>query len=269
MDIKPFDQLGDIMGDLVGYTVISQFESMRAYADDSRDVAFDYLAELKNATYGVPQITIGALPEIPEPGPGTGLGADVEDALWNRQEERDLLDLQEAKDRVTAEWAARGFGLPDGVLTMLLMDLETKHSDARLTASREIAVKQAELALNNAHFAIESKIKEAEIWANVAIKQADINLNAFTGTMSAQMEIAKAMAQIASQLAASAMSAVNINAGMSETDHRQKTQSTQNSVSESYQRQESAHIQSSVSQQTSNSTETRTEYIYQYGSGSK
>lgn len=89
---------------------------------------------------------------------GTGLGADVEDAIWSRNEERDKLALQEGKDRVSDEWATRGFPLPDGVLTTQLQELEKQYNDARLTASKDISIKQAELALQNTHFIIEKAV---------------------------------------------------------------------------------------------------------------
>lgn len=89
---------------------------------------------------------------------GTGLGATIEDAIWRRQQERDELALQEAKDRVVEEWAATGFSLPDGVLTTMLQDLEKQYDDARLTASRDISIKQAELALQNTQFAIQQAV---------------------------------------------------------------------------------------------------------------
>jgi len=79
---------------------------------------------------------------------GTGLGADIENAIWNREQERALLEHYESAARLADEDAGLGFPMPDGVLAIGLLDLETKFSDARLTSSRDIATKQAELAYN-------------------------------------------------------------------------------------------------------------------------
>ena len=85
---------------------------------------------------------------------GTGLGADIEDAIWNREAERAELALVERKDALAAEWAERGFDLPNGVLTSLLLDLDREYTNQRLTSGREIAIKQAEIAKEETQFAL-------------------------------------------------------------------------------------------------------------------
>jgi hypothetical protein len=77
---------------------------------------------------------------------GTGLGAAVEEGIWNREQERALLELAEAKNRLAGESSDTSFGLPGGAVAAMLVDQETKFSDARLTSNRDIATKQAELA---------------------------------------------------------------------------------------------------------------------------
>jgi hypothetical protein len=85
---------------------------------------------------------------------GTGLGADIEADLWDREKERADLALQEAKDKVSAEWAERGFDLPTGVLTSLLLALDTEYLNQRAQSGREIAIKQAEIAKEETQFAL-------------------------------------------------------------------------------------------------------------------
>ena len=141
---------------------------------------------------------------------GTGLGEAIENAIWDREEERALHALQEAKDRVSDEWAARGFTLPDGVLSMQLQELEKQYNDARLTSGRDIAVKQAELAQTNTHFTLDKSISfegqlmtytsqmcqrtldaaKARIDATVAI------FNAQVAKYNVQMEAYKVQAQV-------------------------------------------------------------------------
>jgi hypothetical protein len=77
---------------------------------------------------------------------GTGLGAVVEEGIWNREKERALLDHIDAIDRMAGEIGANGFPMPDGVMSAMLLDLETKYNDARLTSNRDISTKQADLA---------------------------------------------------------------------------------------------------------------------------
>jgi hypothetical protein len=77
---------------------------------------------------------------------GTGLGADVEAAIWDREKERALLERADSISRLADDIAASGFPMPDGVMANMLLDQETKFVDARLTSGRDIATKQAELA---------------------------------------------------------------------------------------------------------------------------
>jgi hypothetical protein len=77
---------------------------------------------------------------------GTGLGAEVEDALWTRNQDRDEQARQDRIDAVSAEWAESGFELPDGVLAAQSTAVDVEFLQGRQTASKDIAIKQAELA---------------------------------------------------------------------------------------------------------------------------
>jgi len=76
----------------------------------------------------------------------TGLNADVESEIWSRGEERDRIALDNAKDKIAAEWSKRGFALPDGALAAQLTQAETEYMNKRVDVSRDIAIKQAELS---------------------------------------------------------------------------------------------------------------------------
>ena len=85
----------------------------------------------------------------------TGLKPEIETAIFEREQERALLAHQDTMDRIASEWAKRGFSLPNGVLTALFQEEEINYENKRLDVSRDIAIKQAELALQNEHFMIE------------------------------------------------------------------------------------------------------------------
>lgn len=76
---------------------------------------------------------------------GTGLPANIEDEIWNRNLERDQQALQDSVDDVTNQWAKMNWTLPDGLLASSILALNTEYANKRLDASREIAIKQAEL----------------------------------------------------------------------------------------------------------------------------
>jgi len=88
----------------------------------------------------------------------TGVSADVENAIWYRNYERDLLASNESIDRISAEWSKRGFPLPDGVLTAQIDEEIINFGNKRMDVSRDVAIKSFELALQNSHFIIQQSI---------------------------------------------------------------------------------------------------------------
>jgi hypothetical protein len=86
---------------------------------------------------------------------GSGLGEDIERQLWQRDEERDLLDHQRAMDRIRAEWSASGLPLPDGALISSLTQEEVDYVNRRLDKNRMIAIEMAKIADANTRFAVE------------------------------------------------------------------------------------------------------------------
>ena len=76
---------------------------------------------------------------------GTMLNPQVEADLWNRDLERQEQQLQDSVDKLTAQWAKLGWGMPDGLLAGSLIAVNNEYMNKKLDRSREISVKQAEL----------------------------------------------------------------------------------------------------------------------------
>ena len=76
---------------------------------------------------------------------GTMIDPQVEADIWNRELERAQQALQDAVDRITAQWAKLGWSVPDGLLAGQLLAVNNEYINKRLDASRDIAIKQAEL----------------------------------------------------------------------------------------------------------------------------
>jgi len=89
---------------------------------------------------------------------GTGLSPAVETAIFNRDQERALLSLDEAKTRVADDWAKRGFSLPNGLLMEAISNLEVEFTNKRLEVSRDIAFKQADLEQTNVNTTIQQAV---------------------------------------------------------------------------------------------------------------
>lgn len=89
---------------------------------------------------------------------GTGLDEDIETAIFERGAERDLIALEEAVQNLTSEWGKSGFPLPTGALAAQIKDIYDNYENTKLDRSRDISIKQAELAQTNTHFAITSSL---------------------------------------------------------------------------------------------------------------
>lgn len=76
---------------------------------------------------------------------GTMINIQVEADIWARDLERHEQALQDAVDKLTAQWAKLGFSAPDGLLAGSLIAINNEYMNKRLDRSREIAVKQADL----------------------------------------------------------------------------------------------------------------------------
>ena len=122
---------------------------------------------------------------------GTGLGAEIENDIWERNQERDALALADILEKTTNEWVARGFDFPNGMLNGMLMPLEVEYMHKRTDTSRDIAIKQAELAQANTHFAIEQGKALEQIlinWANLVAERTFEASKAYTQALLAGFE---------------------------------------------------------------------------------
>ncbi len=114
---------------------------------------------------------------------GTGLSEEVEDAIWERTRERDDRDYQEAATKLDSKWSGKGFSLPEGTLPELHQDLIVDDRNQRIERSRDILIKQAELAQANTHFAITSSLSLEQLELNHANEVANRSLEAAKSTM--------------------------------------------------------------------------------------
>lgn len=88
----------------------------------------------------------------------TGIPDDIQDAMFSRNRERDLLELDDELDRVAANWGKGGFPFPNGGLRAAQRKTTREFSNKRTDVSREIMIKSWEIALQNTHFMIQQGI---------------------------------------------------------------------------------------------------------------
>lgn len=100
---------------------------------------------------------------------GTGIPAAVEDQIWERSRAREQLDKDRQADEVVHLFAERGFSLPQGALFGALQDIDFQHSMKVSTHSRDVAIKQAEIEIENIRFAIQQGINLRQVGLNAAV----------------------------------------------------------------------------------------------------
>lgn len=106
---------------------------------------------------------------------GNGIPAAVEQAMWERAANREDLDVARAISAATIEHAARGFTMPDGMLTARIDAIRDEALVRKAALNREIAIKMAELQVQNVRWACEQAVAAENvlfnIWNNVAQRQ--------------------------------------------------------------------------------------------------
>lgn len=113
----------------------------------------------------------------------TGLGASVEQAMWDRESERDALALQEAKEKIADNWTARGFSLPSVGLFSSMNQVDVEYLNKRLDKSRAIAEETRKLALQMLQKSIEESVKLEGVTQDYSIKYNTIRLEAAKATI--------------------------------------------------------------------------------------
>jgi len=122
-----------------------------------------------------------------------GIPPAIEDAMFNRGSERDLLEHQRNLDRISFEWGAGGWPVPNGSLLAAIDKAETEFTNKRLDVSRDISIKNFELTLQNMHFIIQSGIQLETQLMNWAHNVATLALDASKAVQLGQIESFKAL----------------------------------------------------------------------------
>lgn len=89
---------------------------------------------------------------------GPAIPEDVEDTIFKRDIERSSIALQDEIDRISSEWAKRGFTLPNGFLSAGIDQAVIEFGNKRVDVSRDIAIKSFELGDANTKFAVQQGI---------------------------------------------------------------------------------------------------------------
>lgn len=145
---------------------------------------------------------------------GTGLPPSIEQAIWDRGRAREDVTAKKATQEAYEEFAARGFALPTGALAGRVAEVWQKNREATSALARDVAIKQAELEVENLRFSVETGLKlESQLmtyagqYAQRALEAAktavemSINIfNAKVALFNAQLQAYQTEAQVYAEL---------------------------------------------------------------------
>lgn len=90
---------------------------------------------------------------------GTGIKAGVENQIWERARARELKEANRLEYEATSAFAARGFSLPPGALAGRLLEVQQEAQNKISAHSRDVAIEQAKMEVENVRFAIDHALR--------------------------------------------------------------------------------------------------------------
>lgn len=113
----------------------------------------------------------------------TGITASYENAVWERDRQRTLKELQRVKEGAYAELGARGYSLPNAMLLSRVDAADMAALEQGSARSREIAINHLEFALKQVQFAIQQAVALRQNILDSIVSYIQAYLNALaTGT---------------------------------------------------------------------------------------
>ena len=138
---------------------------------------------------------------------GTGLGAEVEQGIWDRARNRLREDMQAEIDRITDMYAAMGCSLPSGPMMGTISRAQQEYGRKLSDLDRDILKEQAELAQKNTQFFLDEGVKFEQLKVEMHNK-----------IMERALEGAKQVAQFALSAFESEVKAYNLQLDQYKTD---------------------------------------------------
>jgi hypothetical protein len=100
----------------------------------------------------------------------SGLPRAIEDAIWERGRSRIGKDYLALTQTVASEMSSRGFSIPNGVMVARLDEAKFAGHSATAGFSRDVAIRQAEIAIENLRFAMTMAANHRKDAINAAIQ---------------------------------------------------------------------------------------------------
>lgn len=139
-----------------------------------------------------------------------GIPAPVVAQIWSREADREAEQAFRAEQEVREDWAARGFTRPGGPVAALLQRVRQNSQNQRNAQSRDVAIKEIDVLLDQLKFAVAQGIALEQTWiglytsvqdrrlqaAQVAVNIAIAVFNAKVSLFNAEMQAFQIEAQV-------------------------------------------------------------------------
>lgn len=99
---------------------------------------------------------------------GTGLGATVQTAIWNKDIERLSQQKNDDIEEVLNKFAGRGFDMPAGMVAHQVNEVLKEFTNKRSQSSRDVMIKEAEMAFDMSKFFLSTGLDLEQIEINHA-----------------------------------------------------------------------------------------------------
>lgn len=139
-----------------------------------------YTSDIKDAVAAVIQEMLDG---------GTGLPADVEQALWDRARAREDVAAAGAVEAAIEEWAARGFIVPAGLLNKQVQVARETAATKVNGLSRDIAIEQANLEQKNRQFAVTAGLDYERVFTAVFLAVVQRNFEIAKFAVETQLQV--------------------------------------------------------------------------------
>ncbi|MBF0459623.1 MAG: hypothetical protein HQK99_17180 [Nitrospirae bacterium] len=120
---------------------------------------------------------------------GTGINPDDERLLWERAKDRQNIEAQTAIDEARRNYAAYGFSVPTGALLSLEESARNKAVKDQSSMTRDIAIKRADLYVENRKHALDKAISLEGILINFYNTLKERSLNVSKAVLDAGMKL--------------------------------------------------------------------------------
>lgn len=155
-------------------------EDLDRFLDKSNDWFEDYL---ENHSPISPENINKANDVLDDMLDGLGLPPVVLENIWSQARDQAVAEAQSLESQAYSDFAARGYAKPPGALTTSLQNIRYQRYNKTAAASRDVAIKQAEIIIDLQKFAVQTAFSVYNDFINALIGYLRAYLTSTTGLM--------------------------------------------------------------------------------------